>query len=251
MEKNDLIVLNEFIYHLYDETDFTTLRRRIVKDIKRLIPCSYASILLADPDSATPIYRDPVCDPEDFSALENEYIQLSGADHTIWSAEAGRPSVLRESSLLTDEKRLSTPIYRLCYSKRDIYDTLQSNIIYEGKCLGVMTLYRTRAEGAFTDEDVLLMDMIHTHLRRIFKKATDSQNTDQESQRVKKLAIQYLLSTRETEILGLLLTGKPDSEITEQLSISTGTLKKHMQHIYRKMGISSRWELLRFTVQNS
>ena len=34
--------------------------------------------------------------------------------------------------------------------------------------------------------------------------------------------------------------------IAEALAISESTLKKHCSSIYKKLGVSSRWELIRF-----
>jgi DNA-binding CsgD family transcriptional regulator len=47
------------------------------------------------------------------------------------------------------------------------------------------------------------------------------------------------LSKREAEVLWLLTKGNSTSEIARALSISTGTAKKHLEHVYRKLGVSS------------
>jgi DNA-binding CsgD family transcriptional regulator len=59
------------------------------------------------------------------------------------------------------------------------------------------------------------------------------------------LAREYpTLSTRELEVLALLLRGRNAPRIAETLCISENTTKSHIQHIYKKMGINSRQELL-------
>jgi DNA-binding CsgD family transcriptional regulator len=47
------------------------------------------------------------------------------------------------------------------------------------------------------------------------------------------------LSEREAEVLWFLTKGKSTSEIARDLGISTGTVKKHLEHVYRKLGVSS------------
>lgn len=47
------------------------------------------------------------------------------------------------------------------------------------------------------------------------------------------------LSPREAETLWLLTKGKSVGEIATALAISTGTVKKHLEHVYRKLGVSS------------
>lgn len=62
------------------------------------------------------------------------------------------------------------------------------------------------------------------------------------------LAKQYpSLTARELEVLALLLRGRNTISISETLIISENTAKSHIQHIYKKLGIRSRQDLLKFT----
>jgi LuxR family transcriptional regulator, maltose regulon positive regulatory protein len=48
------------------------------------------------------------------------------------------------------------------------------------------------------------------------------------------------LSERELEVLRLVAAGKPNREISGQLFVSVDTVKKHLTHVFRKLGVSSR-----------
>ena len=50
------------------------------------------------------------------------------------------------------------------------------------------------------------------------------------------------LTRRETEVLGWVARGKSNAEIAATLSIAPGTVKKHLDHIYAKLGVSTRTE---------
>jgi len=52
------------------------------------------------------------------------------------------------------------------------------------------------------------------------------------------------LSEREREVLGLLSTGKTNSEVARDLFVSVGTVKSHTGNIYRKLGARNRAEAL-------
>jgi DNA-binding NarL/FixJ family response regulator len=54
------------------------------------------------------------------------------------------------------------------------------------------------------------------------------------------------LSPREREIVDLLALGKSNKEMADQLSLSSDTIKAHLQHIFRKVGVSSRLEAVVF-----
>jgi DNA-binding NarL/FixJ family response regulator len=55
-----------------------------------------------------------------------------------------------------------------------------------------------------------------------------------------------LLTARELEIMRMLASGLRNKEIAEKLAISIGTVKIHLHHIYEKLHVSSRLELLRY-----
>ena len=252
MEKNDVMVLNEIIYRLYDRSSAVQDReRRLLADLRTFLHCPFASILHAAPSEDAPAFRDPICDPASFLPAEEAYIRLSGEDHMLWSSIAGRPAVVRESSMLSESARQETAIYLACYQKFGIYDTLQTNLFSAGRLLGVLTLYRTKKEGVFSDDDVFVMQCLSCHLSRLLEVEKQKENraagpSALRGERVRKLSASHGLTDRESEILSLLLKGSADRDIAESLSISEGTLKKHIQHIYRKLGISARWELIVF-----
>ncbi len=58
------------------------------------------------------------------------------------------------------------------------------------------------------------------------------------------MAAEYSLTRRELEVVVLLLKGMTNDEIRERLCISEGTLKTHIRHVFQKLDISNRKELL-------
>ena len=55
-----------------------------------------------------------------------------------------------------------------------------------------------------------------------------------------------ILTPREVEIVGLVVEGKRNKEIAERLAITEGTVKLHLHHIYDKLGVGGRLELVVF-----
>ncbi len=54
------------------------------------------------------------------------------------------------------------------------------------------------------------------------------------------LLVDKQLTDREYEVLAFLSQGKTNSEIGQALLISPLTVKKHLEHIYSKLGVHSR-----------
>lgn len=79
-----------------------------------------------------------------------------------------------------------------------------------------------------------------------------SSQTDDERERIsdhiaqchKRLAGQYVLSPRETDVFLLLAQGRSRPYISNELYLSDGTVKTHISHIYKKFGVHTREELL-------
>jgi DNA-binding NarL/FixJ family response regulator len=55
---------------------------------------------------------------------------------------------------------------------------------------------------------------------------------------------------RETEIIGLIVEGLRNREIAERLSISEGTVKLHLHHIYEKADVDGRLALVLYAQQH-
>jgi DNA-binding NarL/FixJ family response regulator len=58
------------------------------------------------------------------------------------------------------------------------------------------------------------------------------------------------LTVREEEVLRLVTTGLSNKEIAALLFISDGTVKSHVEHILRKLGVSDRAQAAVWAVRN-
>lgn len=62
--------------------------------------------------------------------------------------------------------------------------------------------------------------------------------------RIDDLSSSYQLTQREIEVLHLIAEGKSNRGIAQDMFIAEGTVKAHVQHIYQKLDVHSRKELL-------
>lgn len=91
------------------------------------------------------------------------------------------------------------------------------------------------------------MDHLNIRFYKNYKKST---MPDFPVLSMTSLASKYNLTNRETEILQLVLSNENNEQIADKLCISSYTLKKHLQNIYKKFNVSSRWDLLKFCKSN-
>ena len=59
-----------------------------------------------------------------------------------------------------------------------------------------------------------------------------------------QVAVCYSLSARELEVLVLVAKGRSAARIADDLGVTLATINSHINHIYRKLGIHSRQELI-------
>lgn len=73
---------------------------------------------------------------------------------------------------------------------------------------------------------------------------SEEEKSDDITSRCKRMAERFGLSARETEVLGYLLEGRSHPYIRDELFISKSTVDTHVRHIYAKVGVSSKQELI-------
>ena len=61
----------------------------------------------------------------------------------------------------------------------------------------------------------------------------------------------HSITGREEEIIGLIIQGKSNKEIMNILDLSLNTVRNHIYHIYRKLGINSRTQLFKLILEYS
>ena len=60
-----------------------------------------------------------------------------------------------------------------------------------------------------------------------------------------------VLTSRETEVVRLVARGMTNKAIAQQLGISARTVEGHLNHVFDKLGVSSRTELVHYALANS
>jgi DNA-binding CsgD family transcriptional regulator len=92
-----------------------------------------------------------------------------------------------------------------------------------------------RTHGDFSTRDRAVLELLRPHLARIHEftrlRGEVGASDAEEHER---------LTTREAEILELVAAGLTNAAIAERLWISPGTVKKHLDNVYAKLGVANR-----------
>jgi DNA-binding CsgD family transcriptional regulator len=122
---------------------------------------------------------------------------------------------------------------------RDIPVEHQVAVSLPGPDGEVIGFAMSRSRGDFSDEDRALLSVLRAPLIAALLRARRRQ---QAGPALTTMTCSRLanLTERETEILQLVADGRTNASIARALAVSPRTVAKHLEHIYRKLEVSSR-----------
>lgn len=254
LDANQWNIVNNLIYHIYADIDETDMRRRFLEQLAAVIDIDAADFFLSGK-----VFGDGACGKEDresevrdslvlpvyYKTRGNLSAECDDIDYSRGIVYGGKAIVYRDSDIMRDEERVETPYFRKVYAPNHWHYSLQMVLASGGQFLGAATFYRKDGTPDFTWDDAMLVDGLKDHLSlRLSRDAEElrreQQELCQEKPSVHEAAQLFDLTHREETVLRKLMDGCETDEICAQLSITGNTLKKHIQNLYRKIGVSDR-----------
>lgn len=147
---------------------------------------------------------------------------------------------MRDSDVMTDQERLESRLYKEIYEPQGVFYVLRITLIWHEEMIGQFTFFREREAGDFSDRDVQVGALFAPHLTLKLSQLKNSAGTVSAGVRLKD---EFGLTSREVEVVSLVVDGLSDEEIAEKLFISDSTVKKHLYNAYAKIGVSNRLQL--------
>jgi len=200
----------------------------ILEEVARLVPCDRA--VCADWGNRT-------------IATDREFQTFRRVNAGLWNAMTPHHPKLVHWSRTGDggAVRLSDVISRRALHRLPIYDHFWRpfDVQYD---FGVritsapgrgVDLSCTRSGGDFSEQEKDLLDALRPYLVRILQRAESGAMAE-------TLRRRFGMSRREAEVLALITRGKTNAETAAALFISPGTVRKHLEHVYAKLGVATR-----------
>jgi len=117
--------------------------------------------------------------------------------------------------------------------------------------VGFFRLKNTKADNAFSAKDLHVFEKLSPHILLLFRtilnpayRTKPFQYFEAYSQICATIANQCRLSDSEAKLLPEILFGYSNEEIAEKNFISVPTVKKHIQHIFKKTGVKNRLDFI-------
>jgi len=141
-----------------------------------------------------------------------------------------------------------TSYYNDFLRKENLYYELAVPLYYNNRLVGGLGCFREKKEGNFTPRDKEVMSLLSRHLALSYHNSIKAQRLMSTERLLAKgnqednLILQ--LTSTERKIVRLVEQGMTNRDIAEYYHISFHTVKSHLEHIYNKLEVSSRTEML-------
>lgn len=240
--------IDELALAVHGQRDIDALQATTLKGIAELVPHRIAMFDLIELDAhGVPAYVHPACTGMDGRAIDDYYERYAAMDYTTWSFDLTKVGVYRDLDLVDVTRRDATPIYREWMEPQGVYFGCTATLACHGRPLGSITLFRERAAGDFTDLELAVILKVARHvsvsLDNLYPQGIKLGEQDDASP-LDALTKARGIQPREANVLRLMLAGKTNRQMAEELFISESTVKKHVNAVYRKLGVKNRLGLM-------
>ena len=241
------VAVNDFALWLHAQRDVRTIQEGTLETVQQLIPHASSMFDLAHRSPGSPIeYFSPVSTTMAPEVLDAYYSRYAAMDYTVWSLDQQATGVYRDLDLVDARRRDASPFYLEWMVPQGIYFGCGATLAEQGTPYGSVTLFRGRDAGEFTSRELhLLLEMarhLAVRLHDLFPQGIEpSMQVDKDP--VERLAAERGVNPRELEVLRLMLDGRTNAQIAGMLFISESTVKKHVNALYNKLGVTNRLAL--------
>jgi len=140
---------------------------------------------------------------------------------------ARKRCVLRLSDFFTRRQRQLLEFDAMVWRTFGIDDALRVWLPADGH--RVRSIYLERSGKNYSDRERTLLQLLRPHLVRMSEAAC-----------FRRCITANELTSRESEVLGWVAKGKTNPEIGRLLFISAHTVRKHLENIFEKLGVTTR-----------
>lgn len=124
-----------------------------------------------------------------------------------------------------------SPIYEL-YRRQGSYHRMMVRLSPRRGLERRLQITRERGDLGFTERDMMLMRLLRPHLTGI----RDRIEADRDGA--------ALLTARQRELMPLVAGGLTNRQIGRELGVAEGTVRKHLQNVYARLGVQNRTQAI-------
>jgi DNA-binding CsgD family transcriptional regulator len=223
----------------------------VLASLQALIACDAVGYQAADLEARRFIEHNPAETEED-DAL---YWAVGPCPIMDYRSRTGDLTAVRMSDVVGRGRYLGLPMYREYFQPVGLDHVLDLGLSLARQRYRSLVLLRGHDVGDFSERDRVVLEMLRPHLRArealadLRRRAHDADGATTPSSASDEK--QVSLTAREREILHLVGKGETNAQIATELWITPGTVKKHLEHVYEKVGVAGRAAAATFAQERS
>lgn len=215
----------DVLYEAVEVDGPTPFPEPVLEAMKRLVPCdvvAYHDRMGGEP--ATCLVGEPRAP---VTTRIREAARLYWAECPLTPVRGAR----KYSDVLTRREFHSLGLYQECARPLGIEDVFR---VWLGPGANGACVEFDRARRNFTERDRAVLDILSGHLEQFWRRAARRRGIADRTNDSDGL------TPREYEILELVAEGRTNDEIARLLWVSPGTVRKHLENTYEKLGVHTR-----------
>jgi DNA-binding CsgD family transcriptional regulator len=241
----DFEAILDFLAELDELDDDQPYSVELLQRLRRLIPSAVLSYQEADLGGrrhVAMISDDAAAD--DYADVEDDllYWRFGPCPIADYRSRTGDLTAIRMSDIVGRSRYHELPVYREYFKPFAIENAMDLGLAAGKDWYRSLVLLRERDDPDFSDRDRAVLEALRPHFR-----AREALAALREALvRAPSAALEQAepsdppLTTREREVIALVAEGRTNSEIAAELWVTPGTVKKHLENVYLKLGVGSR-----------
>jgi DNA-binding CsgD family transcriptional regulator len=207
--------------------------------LQALIPCDGAAYQDADLETRAFVTLNPADSPED-DAL---YWAVGPCPIMEYRSRTGDLTAVRMSDVISRNRYHDLPFYREYFQPVSLDHVLDLGLSAVNSRFRSLLFLRGHDVPDFSERDRAVLEILRPHLwareaiADLHRRAAEAASSEDTSG---PTAARSSLTPREREIVHLVAAGKTNAEIAAELWVTPGTVKKHLENVYAKLGVGSR-----------
>lgn len=238
--------VNELALWIHRQQDAERIQRGLLERLGALIPHDFSWYDLCQVSGGQQTYFNPISTTMSEKQLSDYYEHYADSDYVPWMFGTDQPLIYRDFDVITPEARERARIYQEWMKPFGIYYGMGCTVVDSGVLYGSVTCFRRQDRDDFSDADLRILEEVERHLGVQFSLLwPDGMYPTGREENIALLARESQLTEREAEVLRLVADSLTNRQIADRLFISESTVKKHLNSLFRKIGVDNRVQAAR------
>ena len=223
---------------VYNKNFPVEFQQELIDLVRNLMPVSAVRFWLINPQMNLKGYVSYNIDAETEEIYQEKYSHLDPMHPSRY--ENTDVTVICSDTMMPAEEWRRSAFYREFMAPRHYNHDVDVFFRNGGKIIAVLTVVRDNILGAFTREELLLLQRIQPFLEY----SLNSVYLPRRFSERELFTRSFSLTERELDVVEIVMAGSDIKTMASELNLSQATVKTHLQHIFEKTGVHSTRELI-------